>query len=163
MANLTNYGTVVAQNFWGRMLFNKEENGTLTLKNSSGGANKLIDIQTADKVRIGNVSGGANSFVTVDHSSVTARYVAAVIGTFTNLQTAGFESNTLSDGTATISGGTISGALNLKSNIGTVLGLHASTLTDGTSTLHAGSLTGLENVHAKLGTVLSLHLSLIHI
>ena len=44
MASLANYGTVVAQNFWGRMIFNKETEGTLTVKNAAASGNSKLKL-----------------------------------------------------------------------------------------------------------------------
>ena len=130
--SLANYGTLTTNALLGRVVYNSETNGTLTVSNTDNG---LIHIKSNGQIRIGN-SGTTNEQVLVDKGTLTAKDLIASTGSITG-------GNAYLVATGTFTGGHASVTANA----------FIATLTDSVATLAKGSLTSLSLLQASTGSI----------
>ena len=168
--SLANYGTVVSQQYFGRVFFSNEaDTQALEILHKQQGT---ISVATEGEIKLGSMSAG--KFTSIKQGTLSTSY--ASISTITDgtatikagLGT-GFlslTSTTLTDGTAKLEAGTMSGLLKLTSNTITdgttvmqngtatdLLSLTSTILTDGTASLTAGKATELVTVNSASATI----------
>ena len=128
--SLANYGTAIANSFYGRLFFQNESDQDLTVQHVQNGTISLL-------------TTGANSMVKIGGSTAAAQ-IQIVEGTVTSSYAS---SSTITDGVSTLKNGLFTG---LKS-------VTSTTITDGTMQMKAGSITGALTIDAVVGSFTTMY------
>ena len=168
--SLANYGTVVSQQYFGRVFYSNEaDSQALEIVHQQQGT---ISVATEGEIKIGSMSSG--KYTSIKQGTLSTSYASvSTITDGTALVKGGtvsgvvhLTSNTITDGTAVVKAGSVSGVVHLTSNtitdgtavvkagsVSGVVHLTANTITDGTASLASGEATGLVTVNSTNATI----------